>query len=111
MNQIPRIINQINSPFTTIGIVSDRQKDAVEVLEQIKTHIHPNNFNANHKTSITLINGSKVICQKLDTNTFRGMSLNMMVIHEVKPGQKFEKFKENYIPVMASVENFKIIIL
>jgi len=111
LNQIPRIIDQLNKPFTTIGIVSDRQRDAVELLEQIKEHIHHKNFNVSNQTSITLINGSRVFCQKLDENTFRGMSLNMLVINEVKPSPKFEKFKENYIPVMASLENFKIIVL
>jgi hypothetical protein len=91
------ISEKLKEPNTYIGIGSSTLRESTDVLIEIKKFIPEDDFKVNNKILVELKNGSRVICDKLDSNSFKGWSLDTLIIHDVDSinPKDLQEFKEN----------------
>ena len=102
-----------------IGIVSNKEKAAKDILRRIKLMytelpfwMKPGVVEWN-KTAIEFDNGTRIEVSATSESAFRGRSINVLIMDEfafVPPGQAEEFWAANYPALSASVESKLIII-
>lgn len=104
----------------TIGLVSKTQSLAMDNLALVKYYydrlpkfLKTDKTKLNKTEMFNIVNGSKILVKSLNENSFRGFSMNFVLI-DYMVGVKKEKvldFFNSIIPSMSNIENSKIVIL
>lgn len=112
-----KFIFESNQNIGIVGKTLNLAKDNLALVkyyyDRLPEFLQHQKIKVNKTEMFNIVNGSKILVKSLNENSFRGFSMNFVLVDYIigVKKEKFLDFYETIIPSMSDIENSKIVIL